>query len=88
MLVPAILRESWTKSENPVHLNSYFLQFNPDPEDRVYKDFSLFVKSPLPGEAEKLELDLHLARGRSVMTKLVPSGIAEFTKYEVTLFLK
>ncbi|KAJ4709652.1 Dicer-like protein [Melia azedarach] len=83
MLVPAILRESWTKSENPVHLNSYFLQFNPDPEDRVYKDFSLFVKSPLPGEAEKLELDLHLARGRSVMTKLVPSGIAEFTKYEI-----
>jgi hypothetical protein len=30
-----------------------------------------------------MELDLHLARGRSVMTKLVPSGIAEFDKNEV-----
>ncbi|KAI9170074.1 hypothetical protein LWI28_022187 [Acer negundo] len=30
-----------------------------------------------------MELDLHLARGRSVMTKLVPLGVTEFTKDEV-----
>lgn len=85
MLVPAVLRESWTKSQYPVRLNSYFIQFNPDPEDRLYREFGLFVKSPLPREAEHLELDLHLARGRSVMTKLVPSGVVEFTKDEVTV---
>lgn len=83
MLVPAVLRESWTKSQFPVRLNSYFMQFIPDPEDRIYREFGLFVKSPLPREAEHLGPDLHLARGRSVMTKLVPSGVAEFTKVEI-----
>lgn len=51
----------------------------------IYREFGLFVKSLLPGEAEHLKVDLHLARGRSVMTKLVPSGVAEFTKDEVTI---
>ncbi|KAJ0089697.1 hypothetical protein Patl1_14811 [Pistacia atlantica] len=83
MLVPAILKESWAKSENPVYLNSYYFQFIPDPKDRIYKDFGLFVKSPLPQEAEKMELDLHLARGRTVKTEFVPSGVAEFTKDEI-----
>jgi endoribonuclease Dicer len=83
MLVPAALRKPWTNLENSVRLNSYYIKFSPDPEDRVYKKFGLFVKAPLPLEAERMELDLHLARGRSVMTKLVPSGIAEFDKNEV-----
>lgn len=88
MLVPAVLRQSWTKSQYPVRLNFYFMQFIPDPADRIYREFGLFVKSPLPGEAEHLKVDLHLARGRSVMTKLVPSGVAEFTKDEVTIIFK
>ncbi|KAK2646723.1 hypothetical protein Ddye_021918 [Dipteronia dyeriana] len=83
MLVPATLRDSWTESESPICLNSYYIHFLPDPPDRIYKEFGLFVKSRLPGEAEKMELDLHLARGRSVMTKLVPSGVIEFTKDKV-----
>ncbi|KAH9654546.1 Dicer-like protein 4 [Citrus sinensis] len=83
MLVPAVLRQSWTKSQYPVRLNFYFMQFIPDPADRIYREFGLFVKSLLPGEAEHLKVDLHLARGRSVMTKLVPSGVAEFTKDEI-----
>ncbi|XP_062159041.1 dicer-like protein 4 [Alnus glutinosa] len=83
MLVPAALRKPWTNLENSVRLNSYYIKFSPDPEDRVYKKFGLFVKAPLPLEAERMELDLHLARGRSVMTKLVPSGIAEFDKNEI-----
>ncbi|KAK4842375.1 hypothetical protein QYF36_020458 [Acer negundo] len=83
MLVPATLRDWWTESESPICLNSYYIHFIPDPPDRIYKEFGLFVKSPLPGEAEKMELDLHLARGRSVMTKLVPLGVTEFTKDEV-----
>lgn len=87
MLVPALLKESWSTSENHVCLNSYYIQFFPDPKDRIYKDFGLFVKSPLPQEAEKMELDLHLARGRIVKTEFVPSGVAEFTKDEVTVVL-
>ncbi|TXG60793.1 hypothetical protein EZV62_012156 [Acer yangbiense] len=83
MLVPATLRDLWKESESPICLNSYYIHFIPDPPDRIYKEFCLFVKSPLPGEAEKMELDLHLARGRSVMTKLAPSGVMEFTKHEV-----
>ncbi|GAV83950.1 dsrm domain-containing protein/DEAD domain-containing protein/Helicase_C domain-containing protein/Ribonuclease_3 domain-containing protein/PAZ domain-containing protein/dsRNA_bind domain-containing protein [Cephalotus follicularis] len=83
MLVPAVLGDSWTNLENHVHLNSYYIRFTPDPEDRIYKKFGLFVKSPLPAEADRMELDLHLARGRSVMTKLVPTGIVEFNKDEI-----
>lgn len=85
MLVPAALRKAWTNLENPLHLNSYYIEFIPDPEDRVYKQFGLFVRAPLPVDAERLELDLHLARGRSVMTKLVPLGVAEFDRDQIML---
>ncbi|KAM3714268.1 hypothetical protein ACJW31_01G319400 [Castanea mollissima] len=85
MLVPAVLKEPWTNLENPVHFYSYYIEFSPRPEDRIYKKFSLFVKAALPEEAERMELDLHLAHGRSVMTKFVPSGVAEFDKDEIVL---
>ena len=83
MLVPAVLKEPWTDMENPVHFYSYYIEFIPHPEDRDYKNFGLFVKAALPEEAERMELVLHLARGRSVMTKFMPSGVAEFDKDEV-----
>lgn len=86
MLVPAVLKESWTNLENCVHLYAYYIKFIPNPEDRIYKEFALFVKSPLPKEAERMELDLHLSHRRSVMTKLIPSGVAEFKREEVTMF--
>ncbi|GMI92533.1 DICER-LIKE 4, dicer-like 4 [Hibiscus trionum] len=82
MLVPAVLKKMRTNLENYV-LHSYYIKFIPDPEDRSYKEFALFVKSPLPKEAERMELDLHLARHRSVMTKLVPSGVTEFKGEEI-----
>ncbi|KAH0970234.1 hypothetical protein GBA52_022390 [Prunus armeniaca] len=85
MLVPAALKEPWSNLEDHVSLSSYYLKFNPVPEDRIYKSFGLFVKAPLPVEAESMELDLHLAHGRSVMTELVPSGFAEFGKDEILL---
>ncbi|CAK7338283.1 unnamed protein product [Dovyalis caffra] len=83
MLVPAVLKESWTEMERPIYLNSYYIEFCPVPEDRIYKKFGLFLKEPLPLEAERMNLDLHLARGRSVKTKLVPSGLSEFSTDEV-----
>ncbi|XP_024022600.1 dicer-like protein 4 isoform X1 [Morus notabilis] len=85
MLVPALLKEPWKSSDVPVYLNSYYIEFMPNPVDRVYKKFGLFLKANLPVEAEKMELELHLARGRSVMTKLIPSGVAEFYEDEITL---
>lgn len=84
MLVPAALKESWSNLEH-ICLSSYHIKFSPTPVDRVYRKFGLFVKAPLPAEAERMELDLHLARGRSVMTELVPSGVAEFNEDEVTV---
>ncbi|KAK1414006.1 hypothetical protein QVD17_29743 [Tagetes erecta] len=86
MLVPYVLREPWTKVKNTtVSLNSYFIKFNPSPADRLYKDFGLFLKTPLPQEAARMELDLQLARGRSVLTKIVPCGTLEFTYNEILL---
>lgn len=87
MLVPAALKEPWSNLEDIVSLSSYYVNLNPVPMDRIYRSFGLFVKAPLPVEAETMELDLHLAHSRSVMTKLVPSGFVEFGKDEVDSLL-
>ncbi|KAL2502529.1 Dicer-like protein 4 [Forsythia ovata] len=85
MLVPAALRESWTEMGNTTCLSSYYIKICPNPVDRVYKKFGIFVKVPLPEEAGKMKLDLCLARGRSVTTELIPSGVARFDKDEIAL---
>ncbi|KAG4930061.1 hypothetical protein JHK86_047022 [Glycine max] len=85
MLVPSAFGQSWINEDNIVRLNSYYIKFCPYPEDRVYKEFGLFIMVRLPMEAEKLELDLHLAHGRSVMTKFVPFGVVEFDKDEIKM---
>ncbi|KAK1395924.1 hypothetical protein POM88_005787 [Heracleum sosnowskyi] len=71
MRVPTVLREPWSKAENHVKLRSYFVKFRPQPADRDYRPFGLFVQVSLRGEAERMKLDLHLACGRSVETELV-----------------
>ncbi|KAI4379355.1 hypothetical protein MLD38_005667 [Melastoma candidum] len=83
MLVPSVLKEAWSHSDEVVHLNYYFISFCPDPVDRTYKEFGLFVKTPLPSEAEVLELELHLAHGRTVTTKLIHLGVVGFDKNEI-----
>ncbi|KAK3005994.1 hypothetical protein RJ639_017631, partial [Escallonia herrerae] len=86
MLVPAILKGPWEKQEDTVCLCSYFAKFSPHPVvDRSYKEFGIFLKRPLPGEAERMKLDLRLACGRSVMTELVPYGFAKFDEEEIIL---
>ncbi|KAL3824589.1 hypothetical protein ACJIZ3_020618 [Penstemon smallii] len=95
MLVPAALREPWTEVGNYTCFRSYYIEFCPNPADRIYRKFGLFVKGPLPEEAGKMKLDICLARGRMVMTQLIPSGAARFDKDEIAsaekfqrLFLK
>ncbi|KAI3443972.1 hypothetical protein Pfo_000637 [Paulownia fortunei] len=83
MLVPAALRTPWTEVGNYTCFSSYYIKFNPNPADRIYRRFGLFVKEPLPEEAGKMKLDLSLARGRMVMTQLIPSGVAKFDKDEI-----
>ncbi|CAN0901094.1 Dicer-like protein 4 [Linum grandiflorum] len=83
MVSPRILKESWTVSEDLIILNSYYIEFCPVPEDRTYKKFGLFVKAPLPQDAACMEVDLHLAHGRYVITKLVPSGCSTFNTDEI-----
>ncbi|KAA8522907.1 hypothetical protein F0562_009330 [Nyssa sinensis] len=83
ILVPAALKESWTDLENPVSLNSYFIKFIPHPVDRIYREFGLFLKAPLPVEAERMKLNLRLARGRHITTELVPSGVVNLNKDEI-----
>lgn len=86
MLVPSALREPWIKlKRTTIRLNSYFIKFSPSPADRLYKDFGLFLKAPIPKEAEKMKLDLHLAKGRSVLAEIVPCGPSEFNKNEIVL---
>ncbi|KAI4335598.1 hypothetical protein L6164_014232 [Bauhinia variegata] len=83
MLVPSAFRLAWINNGKIVHFYSYYIKFTPIPEDRIYKKFGLFIMTTLPMEAEKLELDLHLAHGRSVLTKLVPLGVTEFDNDEI-----
>ncbi|KAK6136536.1 hypothetical protein DH2020_029732 [Rehmannia glutinosa] len=83
MLVPAAFRKPWTEMGNTTCLSSYYIEFNPNPADRKYRKFGLFVKEPLPEEGGKMKLDLSLGRGRMVMTQLIPSGVARFDKDEI-----
>ncbi|KAK4265332.1 hypothetical protein QN277_026397 [Acacia crassicarpa] len=85
MLVPSALRQAWANSDDIVHLNSYLIKFRPTPEDRIYKEFGLFMMTCIPAEAEKMKLDLHLARGRTVMTWIVPFGVIKFDKAEIQM---
>ncbi|XP_010932228.2 endoribonuclease Dicer homolog 4 isoform X2 [Elaeis guineensis] len=85
MLVPAALKISWNNLDNDVNLFFYYIRFVPIPEDRQYQMFGLFVKAPLPKEAEALEVDLHLAHGRIVKTGFEPLGTLTFNKEETKL---
>ncbi|PIA45697.1 hypothetical protein AQUCO_01600137v1 [Aquilegia coerulea] len=82
MLSPSVLKTPWN-SENSLRLNFYFIEFVPVPNDRLYQKFGLFVKTPLPTEARTMELDLHLAHGRIVKTKLVPLGVIDCNADEI-----
>ncbi|PWA74613.1 dicer-like 4 [Artemisia annua] len=86
MLVPSVLKEPWIKAKHKRHcLNSYFIKFSPSPADRIYKNFGLFLRARIPQEAENMKLDLQLARGRSVLSEIVPCGTLEFTSNEIVL---
>ncbi|XP_057537099.1 dicer-like protein 4 isoform X3 [Amaranthus tricolor] len=85
MVVPAVLQIPWSDVDKCVYLNAYFIRFKPKPHDRQYKEFGLFVKEPLPHEAERMKIDLHLARGRSVLADLIPSGVTKFNDEEMLL---
>lgn len=79
MLVPALLKQPWQSSKDSlVYLYFCYVEFTLNPADRISKDFGLFVNANLPLEAKKMELGLHLTRGRSVMTKPVPSSVPQF----------
>ncbi|KAJ4883537.1 Dicer-like protein 4 [Raphanus sativus] len=85
MIVPDLFKQKWDPSKSCVHLQSYYIRFVPHPADRTYKKFGLFMKSPLPIEAETMDFDLHLAHQRSVSVKIFPKGDANFDNDEIRL---
>uniref|UniRef100_A0A7N0UF06 Dicer-like protein 4 n=1 Tax=Kalanchoe fedtschenkoi TaxID=63787 RepID=A0A7N0UF06_KALFE len=80
MLVPSALAESCSNLSGTVSLYSYFVNFLPAQNDRMYKAFGLFIKKALSEDALTLKIDLHLSHGRSVITEFIPSGIIDFDK--------
>lgn len=86
MRVPSALAGPWDNLSGPVYLSSYFLNFIPVPNDRMYKSFGLFIKKALPVDVHSLEIDLHLSHGRSVITKFIPSGVTYFDEEQVSVF--
>uniref|UniRef100_A0A453CF00 Dicer dsRNA-binding fold domain-containing protein n=1 Tax=Aegilops tauschii subsp. strangulata TaxID=200361 RepID=A0A453CF00_AEGTS len=85
MLIPTILKPSTCKLDCPLNLHFYYIQFFPIPADRHYRIFGLFVINPLPMEAEKLEVDLHLARGRIVKAGMKHLGTISFDEEQMML---
>ncbi|XP_073000978.1 endoribonuclease Dicer homolog 4-like isoform X2 [Typha latifolia] len=85
MLVPAVLKESWSNLNSQINMYSYYIRFVPVPLDRDYRMFGLFVMTPLPEEAENLEVDLHLAHGRIVKAGIEALGMSTFDKEEMML---
>ncbi|KAL0915263.1 hypothetical protein M5K25_015666 [Dendrobium thyrsiflorum] len=85
MLVPTVLKGPLPYFEEKIKLYFYYIRFIPAPDDRKYHAFGLFLKAPLPKEAEAMEVDLHLARGRIVKSGFVNCGIVTFGKEEISL---
>ncbi|XP_020109653.1 endoribonuclease Dicer homolog 4 isoform X1 [Ananas comosus] len=85
MLVPSVLKASRSNFDSQINMYFYYIRLVPIPEDRQYRMFGLFVMSPLPKEAEKLEVDLHLAHGRIVEAGIEPKGMLTFCKEEIVL---
>ncbi|KQJ83511.1 hypothetical protein BRADI_5g15337v3 [Brachypodium distachyon] len=85
MLIPSVLKPSRCKQDCLLDLHFYYFKFFPIPADRHYQMFGLFVINPLPEEAEKLEVDLHLARGRIVKTGIKHLGTMVFDKEQMIL---
>ncbi|KAF2934887.1 hypothetical protein DAI22_04g193100 [Oryza sativa Japonica Group] len=85
MLIPAVLKPSGLKLDSLSNLHFYYVKFIPIPEDRRYQMFGLFVINPLPVEAETLQVDLHLARGRIVKAGIKHLGKIAFEKEKMML---
>ncbi|KAL6903528.1 hypothetical protein ACP4OV_004341 [Aristida adscensionis] len=85
MLIPAVLRPSRCKLDCLLSLHFYYIEFIPIPADRRYQMFGLFVINSLPKEAEKLDVELHLARARIVKAGIKYLGTIEFDQEEMTL---
>lgn len=82
MLTPAVLRPSRRKLDCLLKLHFYYIEFIPIPADRRYQMFGLFVINRLPEEAEKLDVELHLARARIVKAGIKYLGMMAFNKEE------
>ena len=82
MLIPAILRPSRYKLDCLLNLHFYYIEFIPKPADRRYQMFGLFVIDALPKEAEKLDVELHLARARIVKAGIKYLGMIAFNNEE------
>jgi endoribonuclease Dicer len=82
MLVPAVLRPSRYKLDCLLNLHFYYIEFIPKPADRRYQMFGLFVIDALPKEAEKLDVELHLAHARVVKAGIKYLGMMTFNKEE------
>ncbi|KAK8962374.1 hypothetical protein KSP40_PGU009157 [Platanthera guangdongensis] len=85
MLVPTVLKGPLPNFEEKIKLYFYYVRFIPIPDDRKYRAFGLFLKAPLPKEAEAVEVDLHLARGRIVKSGFIYCGMVTFGKEEIFL---
>ncbi|XP_062184952.1 endoribonuclease Dicer homolog 4 isoform X3 [Phragmites australis] len=85
MLFPAVLRPSRCKLDCSLNLHFYYIEFIPIPADRRYQMFGLFVINPLPKEAEKLDVELHLAHARIVKAGIKYLGMIAFDKEEMML---
>ncbi|XP_020599927.1 endoribonuclease Dicer homolog 4 isoform X2 [Phalaenopsis equestris] len=84
MLVPTVLKGPLPDFEEKIKLYFYHIRFIPMPDDRKYRAFGLILKAPLPEEAEAMEVDLHLARGRIVKSGFVNCGMVTFGREEIS----
>ncbi|XP_049935930.1 endoribonuclease Dicer homolog 4-like [Nymphaea colorata] len=81
-IVPSALQMDWRGSASHLTFHFYHMIFIPKPRDWCYRRFGHLLALPLPKEAEDMQVDLHLARGRIVETILIPSGVISFSETE------
>ncbi|CAA6661652.1 unnamed protein product [Spirodela intermedia] len=79
----ACIEAPQTDIEDQFNFHFYLIKFKPIPDDRKYREFGLFVTTPLPKEAETMDVDLCLTHRRIVKTGLIHSGSVMFDKEKI-----
>lgn len=82
-MIPSGLSGASVANGFPARLHVYRICLAPEPFDREYAEFALFLEAALDNELASVEVRLNLSGGRAVTAKLIPAGQMDLDQCQV-----